>query len=78
MNFIGFYVLGMPIGLTLMLKTSLRVYGFWVGIIIGSGTLVVMQIIFTMRINWKKEAESVQEKALQVKLLKLVRNSTKA
>jgi multidrug resistance protein, MATE family len=66
MNFIGFYVLGMPIGLALMLKTSLKVFGFWIGIIIGSGTLVIMQILFTTRINWKKESESVQEKALQV------------
>lgn len=77
MNFIGFYVLGLPIGLTLMLKTSLRVYGmhiskisktflmifyfkgFWVGIAIGSTTLVIMQLIYTWRINWHKEAELV-------------------
>ena len=27
MTFIGFYIIGLPLGLTLMLKTNLRVYG---------------------------------------------------
>ena len=33
MTFIGFYLIGLPIGLVLMLKTSLKVYGFWIGIL---------------------------------------------
>lgn len=33
--------------------------GFWIGVIAGCGTLVVMQNIYLYRVNWKKEAEKV-------------------
>lgn len=82
MNIIAFYVIGLPISISLMLKTSLTILGnnslnfnnllliefffeykgFWIGIIVGSGSLVLMQIFYALRIDWKKEALKVSFK----------------
>jgi Na+-driven multidrug efflux pump len=61
MNIIGFYVFGLPIGLSLMLKTSLELHGFWIGLLVGDVVLITMQIIYVYRINWTEEAEKVKE-----------------
>jgi MATE family multidrug resistance protein len=65
MTFIGFYLIGLPIGLTLMLRTHLKVYGFWIGILCGISILSLMQIVYTLRINWKKEASKVKKDSSQ-------------
>ena len=42
MNFITYYVIGIPIGSVLCLKTDLGVMGLWVGMAIGNGIQVSM------------------------------------
>lgn len=59
MNIIGFYVFGLPLGLSLMLKTSLQLYGFWIGLIVGDLVLIAMQIVYVYRIDWIEEAQKV-------------------
>ena len=43
-----------------MLKTSLRITGFWVGLLIGSIFGVVFQYVYILNIDWKKTAEEVK------------------
>jgi Na+-driven multidrug efflux pump len=43
-----------------MLKTSLKIYGFWIGMIIGDSCLVLMQLFYLLKINWKSESEIVK------------------
>jgi hypothetical protein len=79
MNFIGFYVVGLPIALSLLLRSSLENFGkilfkftgrifvigfyylgFWFGIIIGTSSLVTMQLVYLYRLDWEKEARIVK------------------
>ena len=36
MNFIGYYVIGLPLGITLALKVKWGVLGLWIGMCIGN------------------------------------------
>ncbi|XP_072326330.1 multidrug and toxin extrusion protein 1-like isoform X2 [Scyliorhinus torazame] len=56
-NLIGFYVIGLPIGISLMFKTKLGIIGLWTGMLI----CVVVQVAFFLtviyRIDWNKATE---------------------
>jgi Na+-driven multidrug efflux pump len=60
--FIGFNLFGLPIGISLLLKTPLKSYGFYIGTIIGCTVLIILQYNYILRINWQYEAEKVQKK----------------
>ncbi|XP_038670491.1 multidrug and toxin extrusion protein 1-like isoform X1 [Scyliorhinus canicula] len=56
-NIVGFYLIGLPIGISLMFAAKLGVFGLWSGILIAG----VVQLIFFLnviyRINWKEAAD---------------------
>ncbi|KAI3382556.1 hypothetical protein SNEBB_003706 [Seison nebaliae] len=62
-NFIGYYVIGLPVGLSLLLKTSLVLNGLWIGILCATSTQIIVFIPFILKINWENEAEKAQERA---------------
>eukprot|EP00105_Crassostrea_gigas_P019205 XP_011437625.2 PREDICTED: multidrug and toxin extrusion protein 2-like [Crassostrea gigas] len=62
-NFIGNFLIGFPVALSLMLASPLRVAGAWFGTIAGA---VVLCVAFSIRINtvdWKQESIKARKRA---------------
>ncbi|XP_064135427.1 multidrug and toxin extrusion protein 1 [Loxodonta africana] len=59
-NAIGYYVIGLPIGISLMFAAKLGVIGLWSGIIICAVSQAVCFLGFIARLNWKKACEQAQ------------------
>uniref|UniRef100_A0A8W8K9B8 Multidrug and toxin extrusion protein 1 n=1 Tax=Magallana gigas TaxID=29159 RepID=A0A8W8K9B8_MAGGI len=62
-NFIGSFLIGFPVALSLMLASPLRVAGAWFGTIAGA---VVLCVAFSIRINtvdWKQESIKARKRA---------------
>ncbi|XP_049632826.1 multidrug and toxin extrusion protein 1-like [Suncus etruscus] len=56
-NAIGYYVVGLPIGISLMFAAKLGVIGLWAGIIICAISQAVCFLGFILRLNWKKACQ---------------------
>ncbi|XP_045425425.1 multidrug and toxin extrusion protein 1-like isoform X2 [Lemur catta] len=59
-NAIGYYVVGLPIGIALMFATKLGVIGLWSGIIICVVSQAVCFLGFIVRLNWEKACQQAQ------------------
>ncbi|XP_049730639.1 multidrug and toxin extrusion protein 1-like isoform X3 [Elephas maximus indicus] len=59
-NAIGYYVIGLPIGISLMFAAKLGVIGLWSGIVICAVSQAVCFLGFIARLNWKKACEQAQ------------------
>ncbi|KAK2506152.1 hypothetical protein MC885_004589 [Smutsia gigantea] len=59
-NAIGYYVLGLPIGISLMFAADLGVIGLWSGIIICVSAQAACFLGFIARLNWKKACQQAQ------------------
>nr|XP_003807323.2 multidrug and toxin extrusion protein 1 isoform X1 [Pan paniscus] len=59
-NTIGYYVVGLPIGIVLMFATTLGVMGLWSGIIICTVFQAVCFLGFIIQLNWKKACQQAQ------------------
>ncbi|XP_039703420.1 multidrug and toxin extrusion protein 1 isoform X1 [Pteropus medius] len=59
-NAIGYYVIGLPIGISLMFATRLGVIGLWSGIIICTICQAVCFLGFIARLNWEKACQQAQ------------------
>jgi Na+-driven multidrug efflux pump len=55
----SYYILGVPLGSYLMLKTQLRVLGYWMGYTIAGVIISIGYTIFVWRIDWINEAKKV-------------------
>ncbi|CAF0883680.1 unnamed protein product [Brachionus calyciflorus] len=65
--FIAFYLISLPIGLYLLLNTSLTVTGFWIGFSCAAFFLLLCQVVFIFRVNWEEKAKMASELALRMK-----------
>ncbi|XP_007939675.1 multidrug and toxin extrusion protein 1 [Orycteropus afer afer] len=59
-NAIGYYVIGLPIGISLMFAAKLGVIGLWSGIIICAVSQAACFLGFIARLNWKKACQQAQ------------------
>ncbi|XP_055450085.1 multidrug and toxin extrusion protein 1 [Psammomys obesus] len=59
-NAVGYYVIGLPIGIALMFATKLGVIGLWSGIIICTACQAVCFLAFIARLNWKFASQQAQ------------------
>ncbi|KAL4686842.1 hypothetical protein H8959_018970 [Pygathrix nigripes] len=59
-NTVGYYMVGLPIGITLMFATKLGVMGLWSGIIICTVFQAVCFLGFIIQLNWKKACQQAQ------------------
>ncbi|XP_074045350.1 multidrug and toxin extrusion protein 1 [Macrotis lagotis] len=63
LNAIGYYVIGLPIGISLMFAANLGVIGLWSGIIICSILQAACFLGFILRLNWEKASEEARVRA---------------
>ncbi|XP_029784227.1 multidrug and toxin extrusion protein 1-like [Suricata suricatta] len=59
-NAIGYYLIGLPIGISLMFVVRLGLIGLWLGIIICAITQSLYFLVFVARLNWKKACQEAQ------------------
>ncbi|XP_039218187.1 multidrug and toxin extrusion protein 2-like isoform X2 [Crotalus tigris] len=62
-NAVGYYVIGLPIGITLMFVYKLGVMGLWTGLIVCISLQAASFLLVVLRMNWKKAAEEAQIRA---------------
>ncbi|KAM6296737.1 multidrug and toxin extrusion protein 2-like [Aegotheles albertisi] len=62
-NAIGYYTLGLPVGISLMFAAKMGVLGLWVGMIICVSLQALSFTTFVVRMDWKKAAEEAQVRA---------------
>ncbi|XP_063002869.1 multidrug and toxin extrusion protein 2-like [Elgaria multicarinata webbii] len=62
-NAIGYYLVGLPIGISLMFRLKLGVIGLWTGLIVCISLQAVSFLVFVLRADWKKAAEEAQIRA---------------
>ncbi|KAJ8386237.1 hypothetical protein AAFF_G00175570 [Aldrovandia affinis] len=51
---VGYYFIGLPIGVSLMFAAKMGIMGLWTGLIICAVSQSVFFIIFLVKLNWKK------------------------
>ena len=56
-TFTAYYVVGLPVGISLALATDLGVVGMWIGLLCGSVTHAAIYIVILLALNWQKESE---------------------
>uniref|UniRef100_A0A8C0JD78 Multidrug and toxin extrusion protein n=1 Tax=Chelonoidis abingdonii TaxID=106734 RepID=A0A8C0JD78_CHEAB len=59
-NAIGYYVIGFPIGISLMFAAKLGVLGLWIGMAVCIFFQALSFLIFVLCMDWKKAAEEVR------------------
>lgn len=64
---VAYYLVGLPVGLYLLLKTPVKVVGFWIGILFSSLILFVFQMIYICRVDWIQQAKIVKKNYLSMK-----------
>ncbi|XP_077578247.1 multidrug and toxin extrusion protein 1-like [Stigmatopora nigra] len=62
-NFIGYYGIGLTLGVTLMFVAKLRIMGFWLGILICVILQSTFFIIVIFRLDWEKMTEEAVKRA---------------
>ncbi|XP_051522101.1 multidrug and toxin extrusion protein 1-like [Myxocyprinus asiaticus] len=62
-NFVGYYGVGFPIGITLMFATKLGIVGLWTGLLISVLLQSVFLIVLLFKLNWEKASEEAQIRA---------------
>uniref|UniRef100_G3TYX6 Multidrug and toxin extrusion protein n=1 Tax=Loxodonta africana TaxID=9785 RepID=G3TYX6_LOXAF len=63
LNAVGYYVFGLPIGISLMFAGKLGIVGLWSGLVIGVVFQVLLHLVYILRANWKRTAEQAQVQA---------------
>ena len=56
-NLVAYYVLGLPIGISLALAADMRSLGMWIGLAVGPNVQAICLAILLVCLNWKKEAQ---------------------
>ncbi|PAA53392.1 hypothetical protein BOX15_Mlig012118g2 [Macrostomum lignano] len=58
----AYYIIGLPVGIPVALTTSLRVFGLWLGLLIGICITAPTYIFLLCRQDWNRQAELAQER----------------
>jgi len=53
-NFVGYWILGLPLGLTLCIVLGWGIYGTWIGL-----TLALIVIALTLLLRWRRDSARV-------------------
>uniref|UniRef100_A0A8C4GSY8 Multidrug and toxin extrusion protein n=1 Tax=Dicentrarchus labrax TaxID=13489 RepID=A0A8C4GSY8_DICLA len=58
-NLVGYYCIGLPVGIALMFFAELRILGFWVGLLVCVFFETGFFLILIFKLNWKKVTQKV-------------------
>ncbi|CAH8856933.1 unnamed protein product [Trichobilharzia szidati] len=59
--FFGYYCIGMPIALVLTYKTSLGIFGAWIGLAVGFALTTLTYTICALKTDWFEQARKVKK-----------------
>ncbi|XP_030078256.1 multidrug and toxin extrusion protein 2 [Microcaecilia unicolor] len=62
-NAIGYYLIGLPIAISLIFAAKLGVIGLWYGMITCGFFPAIVFVVYILRINWKKASMQAQHRA---------------
>ncbi|XP_014347688.1 multidrug and toxin extrusion protein 1 [Latimeria chalumnae] len=62
-NLIGFYVIGLPIGISLMFAAKLGILGLWTGLLVCTVIQSTFFLILILTLNWNTASEEAQMRA---------------
>ncbi|KAM4583743.1 multidrug and toxin extrusion protein 1-like [Odontesthes bonariensis] len=62
-NLVGYYVIGFPIGVSLMFAANMGIVGLWTGLTVGVLMQGIFFILFVWKLDWKKAAEEALVRA---------------
>ncbi|XP_063002870.1 multidrug and toxin extrusion protein 1 [Elgaria multicarinata webbii] len=62
-NAVGYYVVGLPLGIVLIFVARIGMIGLWLGMLTCALIPCTCSIIYIARMNWKKVAEEAQHRA---------------
>uniref|UniRef100_A0A7N6B9K6 Multidrug and toxin extrusion protein n=1 Tax=Anabas testudineus TaxID=64144 RepID=A0A7N6B9K6_ANATE len=62
-NLVGFYLIGFPIGVSLMFAANMGIVGLWTGLIICVSLQAIFFIAFLCKLDWTKAAEEALVRA---------------
>uniref|UniRef100_A0A8C4FE66 Multidrug and toxin extrusion protein n=1 Tax=Dicentrarchus labrax TaxID=13489 RepID=A0A8C4FE66_DICLA len=62
-NLVGYYCIGLPVGIALMFFAELRILGFWVGLLVCVFFETGFFLILIFKLNWKKVTQKAQLRA---------------
>ncbi|KAI9526826.1 hypothetical protein NQZ68_035576 [Dissostichus eleginoides] len=62
-NFLGYYCIALPIGITLTFVAKIGIIGFWLGLLICVVLLSTFYTIVIFKLNWKTITEEAVERA---------------
>ncbi|KAI4898725.1 hypothetical protein NFI96_024104 [Prochilodus magdalenae] len=60
-NLVGYYCIGLPLGVSLMFAAKLEILGFWLGLLICVCIQSTFFIIVIFKLNWKRLTKEVKE-----------------
>ncbi|KAM3933825.1 multidrug and toxin extrusion protein 2-like [Leptodactylus fuscus] len=63
MNAVGYYLVGLPIGISLMFAVKLGVVGLWSGMIFSVFLQASFFVVYVLRMNWDKACQEAQVRA---------------
>uniref|UniRef100_A0A3Q4MIB7 Multidrug and toxin extrusion protein n=1 Tax=Neolamprologus brichardi TaxID=32507 RepID=A0A3Q4MIB7_NEOBR len=66
-NLMGYYLIGLPVGIALMFYANLRILGLWVGLLVCLSLETVLFLVLIFKINWKKVTQKVRRSYLSLK-----------
>ncbi|KAI8618608.1 mate-domain-containing protein [Chytriomyces sp. MP71] len=64
LNLVGYYVLGIPIGLVLCFSAGLGLYGMWLGLTVALFVVGVWELYVISRLCWVTEAKNAHARSL--------------
>ncbi|XP_029957238.1 multidrug and toxin extrusion protein 1-like [Salarias fasciatus] len=62
-SFVGFYIVGLPVGVSLMFPVELGIVGFWIGLLISVSSQAAVYIAYLCKFSWKKATLEALERA---------------
>ncbi|XP_034462990.1 multidrug and toxin extrusion protein 1 [Hippoglossus hippoglossus] len=62
-NLVGYYCIGLPVGVALMFAAQLRILGLWLGILICVLFETGFFLTLIYKLNWKKVTQKAQQRA---------------
>uniref|UniRef100_A0AAX7VCT6 Multidrug and toxin extrusion protein n=1 Tax=Astatotilapia calliptera TaxID=8154 RepID=A0AAX7VCT6_ASTCA len=60
-NLLGYYLIGLPVGIALMFYANLRILGLWLGLLVCLSLETVLFLVLIFKINWKKVTQKVRQ-----------------